>query len=197
MSDIYLFNLKVRKIHVQQTSPWIRSMKIATQKGDIDNNTVIFFFLCTLANFRLHNSAKFCNTVRKQCYFVAWGRLRKFLWPSQKSWTLGVFPRTAQEVSSLSHKYLRALCNCYVQATAYTMSKLPGSLHIFVGPFFVKTTKIRLWDFHFHVFCCCRSSLLSKKVNKLLHNILVTSLPKRNQKPMYQNGMKSSVMRLT
>ena len=40
MSDIYLFNLKVRKIHVQQTSPWIRSMKImkiATQKGHVDN----------------------------------------------------------------------------------------------------------------------------------------------------------------
>ena len=37
MSDNYLFNLKVRKIHVQKTSPWIRSMKIATQKGGIDN----------------------------------------------------------------------------------------------------------------------------------------------------------------
>ena len=40
MSDINLFNLKVRKIHVQQTSPWIRSMKImkiATQKGHVDN----------------------------------------------------------------------------------------------------------------------------------------------------------------
>ena len=33
------FLYKVRKSHVQQTSLWIRSMKIATQKGDVDNRT--------------------------------------------------------------------------------------------------------------------------------------------------------------
>ena len=43
MSDNYLFNLKVRKIHLQKTSPWIRSMKIATQKGGIDNTSSLLY----------------------------------------------------------------------------------------------------------------------------------------------------------
>ena len=56
---------------------------------------------------------------------------------------------------------------------------MPGSLHIFMTSFFVKTTKIpkiccEIFISMCFVFACL--ALLSKKVNKLLYIILVTLL---------------------
>ena len=60
---------------------------------------------------------------------------------------------------------------------------MPGSLHIFVTSFFrrqsYQNTKNRLRDFHFHVSVFASLALLSKKVNKLLCNILVTRCQKQ------------------
>ena len=62
------------------------------------------------------------------------------------------------------------------------MAKLPSSLHIFVTTFFVKVTKIpkiswEIFNSMCSVFACL--ALLSKKVNKLLCNILVTRCQKQ------------------
>ena len=55
---------------------------------------------------------------------------------------------------------------------------MPGLLHIFVTSFFIKATKIGCKIFISMCSVFAFLALLGKKVNKLLRNILVTSLPK-------------------
>ena len=73
---------------------------------------------------------------------------------------------------------------------------MPGSLHIFVSSFFVKTTKIpkigcKIFISMCSVFACL--ALLSKKVNKLLCNILVTSSPKTTKNQVTKMGWKAQI----
>ena len=70
---------------------------------------------------------------------------------------------------------------------------MPSSLHIFVSSFFVKTTKIpkigcEIFISMCSVFACL--ALLSKKVNKLLCNILVTWSPKTTKNQVTKMGWK-------
>ena len=68
---------------------------------------------------------------------------------------------------------------------------MPGSLHIFVGSFFAKTTKIpkigcEIFMSMCSVFACL--ALVSKKVNKLLCNIWVTWSPNPTKKQVLKMG---------
>ena len=72
---------------------------------------------------------------------------------------------------------------------------MPGSLHIFMTSFFVKTTKIpkiccEIFISMCFVFACL--ALLSKKVNKLLYIILVTLL--KTAKNQVTKVIKSSIV---
>ena len=69
--------------------------------------------------------------------------------------------------------------------------QVPGSLHIFVTSFFVKATKIpkigcEIFISMCSVFACL--ALLSKKVNKLLRNILVPWSPKTTKNQVTKMG---------
>ena len=68
---------------------------------------------------------------------------------------------------------------------------MPGSSKILVTLFFFRHFFCMI--FFTLNFCFACLLLLSKKVNKLLCNILVTSSSKNNQKQNYENGMKSSL----
>ena len=71
--------------------------------------------------------------------------------------------------------------------------QLPGSLHIFVSLFFVKLPEIgcEIFISIYSVYACF--VLLSKKVNKLVCNILVTWSPKATKKQVMKMGWKAQM----
>ena len=71
-----------------------------------------------------------------------------------------------------------------------------GSTHF--GNIVFGFSSLRLCDFLYNVFHLEGKMDRTKwKINKLLRNILVTSLPKTTKKQSYQNGMKRSLKKFT